>query len=221
MFTEFFVAFGIGNQLHALYKQRLLSEKNYKLCFVLCVLIGVFNLSVVWQVEILRYMEYPDDYIETAENTNEIGFCEWLPSEADRGQTVFSDNSGTIWLYGENEKMETGEYHSDGSCSFDVKGTYDSCVVPKYYYKGYEATVIDSKGDWELLPVSKDPDTGLVRLELNGKTGTVHVWYGKTVMQMISKWISLISLLFIVAFGVIQFITKHKSGRENTDTQYI
>lgn len=221
MFTEFFVAFGIGNQLHALYKQRLLSEKNYKLCFVLCVLIGVFNLSVVWQVEILRYMEYPDDYIETAENTNEIGFCEWLPSEADREQTVFSDNSGTIWLYGENEKMETGEYHSDGSYSFDVKGTYDSCVVPKYYYKGYEAIVIDSKGDRELLPVSKDLDTGLVRLELNGKTGTVHVWYGKTVMQMISKWISLISLLFIVAFGVIRFITKHKSERENTDTQYI
>ena len=221
MFTEFFVAFGIGNQLHALYKQRLLSEKNYKLCFVLCVLIGVFNLSIVWQVEILRYKDYPDDYIETAENTNEIGFCEWLPSEADRGQTVFSDNSGTIWLYGENEKLETGEYHSDGSYSFDVKGTYDSCVVPKYYYKGYEATVIDSEGGRELLPVSKDPDTGLVRLELNGKTGTVRVWYGKTVMQMISKWISLISLLFIVAFGVIRFITKHKSERENTDTQYI
>ena len=221
MFTEFLVAFGIGNQLHALYKQRLLSEKNYKLCFILCVLIGVFNLSIVWQVEILRYKDYPDDYIETAENTNEIGFCEWLPSEADRGQTVFSDNSGTIWLYGENEKMETGEYHSAGSYSFDVKGTYDSCVVPKYYYKGYKATVIDSKGDRELLPISKDPDTGLVRLELNGKTGMVHVWYGKTVMQMISKWISLISLLFIVAFGVIQFLTKHKSGRENTDTQYI
>lgn len=221
MFTEFFVAFGIGNQLHALYKQRLLSEKNYKLCFVLCVLIGVFNLSVVWQVEILRYMEYPDDYIETAENTNEIGFCEWLPSEADREQTVFSDNSGTIWLYGENEKMETGEYHSDGSYSFDVKGTYDSCVVPKYYYKGYEATVIDSEGDRKLLPVSKDPDTGLVRLELNGKTGTVRVWYGKTVMQMISKWISLISLLLIVALSVIRFITKHKSECENTDTQYI
>ena len=117
--------------------------------------------------------------------------------------------------------METGEYHSAGSYSFDVKGTYDSCVVPKYYYKGYKATVIDSKGDRELLPISKDPDTGLVRLELNGKTGMVHVWYGKTVMQMISKWISLISLLFIVAFGVIQFLTKHKSGRENTDTQYI
>ena len=221
MFTEFLVAFGIGNQLHALYKQRLLSEKNYKLCFVLCVLIGVFNLSVVWQVEILKYKDYPDDYIETAENTHEIGFCEWLPSEADRGQTVFSDNSGTIWLYGENEKLETGEYHSDGSYSFDVKGTYDSCVVPKYYYKGYEATVIDSEGGRKLLPVSKDPDTGLVRLELNGKTGTIRVWYGKTVMQMISKWISLISLLFIVAFGVIRFITKHKSERENTDTQYI
>ena len=84
MFTEFLVAFGIGNQLHALYKQRILSEKNYKLCFILCVLIGVFNLSVVWQVEILRYKDYPDDYIETAENTNEIGFCEWLPSEAYR-----------------------------------------------------------------------------------------------------------------------------------------
>lgn len=210
MFTEFFVAFGIGNQLHALYKQRLLSEKNYKLCFVLCVLIGVFNLSVVWQVEILRYMDYPDDYIEMAENTNEIGFCEWLPSEADRGQTVFSDNSGTIWLYGENEKTETGEYHSDGSYSFDVNGTYDSCVVPKYYYKGYEAFIIDPGDSQKMLPVSKDPDTGLVRLELNGKTGMVHVWYGKTAMQMVSKWISLLSLLLIVAFGVIQFIRKSK-----------
>ena len=82
---------------------------------------------------------------------------------------MFSDNSGMIWLYGENEKTETGEYHSDGSYSFDVNGTYDSCVVPKYYYKGYEATVADPAGSQELLSVSKDPDTGLVRLELNGK----------------------------------------------------
>ena len=73
----------------------------------------------------------------------------------------------------------------------------------------------------ELLPVSKDPDTGLVRLELNGKSGTICVWYGKTTMQTVSKWISLLSLLLIVAFGVIQFLTKYKSGRENTDTQYI
>ena len=166
-------------------------------------------------------MDYSYDFIETPANTNEIGFCEWLPSEADRGQTVFSDNSGTIWLYGENEKTETGEYHSDGSYSFDVNGTYDSCVVPKYYYKGYEATVADPAGSQELLPVSKDPDTGLVRLELNGKSGTICVWYGKTIMQTVSKWISLLSLLLIVAFGVIQFLTKHKSGRENTDTQYI
>ena len=40
-------------------------------------------------------------------------------------------------------------------------------------------------------------------------------------MQTVSKWISLLSLLLIVAFGVIQFLTKYKSGRENTDTQYI
>ena len=166
-------------------------------------------------------MDYPDGYMETAKNTDEIGFCEWLPSEADRGQTVFSDNSGTIWLYGENERTETGEYHPDGGYSFDVNGIYDSCVVPKYYYKGYEAAVSNLGGSQELLPVSKDPDTGLVKLELNGKTGTVHVWYEKTVMQMVSKWISLLSLLLIVAFGVIQFLTKHKSGRENTDTQYI
>lgn len=221
MFTEFFVAFGIGNQLLALYKQNILSEKNYKLCFVLCVLIGIFNLSVVWQVEILWHTNYPDNYIETIANTGEMGFCEWLPAEADTRQTVFSDNNRKIWLDGDTERNMTGEYHSDGSYSFDVKDTYDSCVVPKYYYKGYEATVIDPDGSRELLPVSKDPDTGLVRLELNGKTGTVHVWYGKTVMQMISKWISLISLLLIVALSVIRFITKHKSERENTDTQYI
>lgn len=221
MFTEFFVAFGIGNQLYVLYRHRLLSEKNCKLCFVLCVLIGVFNLSVVWQVEILRHMDYSYDYIETPANTNEIGFCEWLPSEADRGQTVFSDNSGTIWLYGENEKTETGEYHPDGSYSFDINSTYDSCIVPKYYYKGYEATVADPTGSQELLPISKDSDTGLIRLELNGKTGTVHVWYEKTAMQMVSKWISMIGLLLFIAFGVIQFLTKHKSGRENTGTQYI
>ena len=107
------------------------------------------------------------------------------------------------------------------SYSFDINSTYDSCIVPKYYYKGYEATVADPTGSQELLPVSKDPDTGLIRLELNGKTGTVHVWYEKTAMQMVSKWISMIGLLLFIAFGVIQFLTKHKSGRENTDTQYI
>lgn len=221
MFTEFFVAFGIGNQLYALYKHKLLSDKNYRLCFILCVLIGIFNLSIVWQVEILRHMDYPDDYIETTTNTDEIGFCEWLPSEADRGQTIFSENKGAIWFCGKEEQISYGMYQSDGSYSFDVGKEYDSCVIPKYYYKGYKASVMDIEGSQMFLPVSKDPDTGLVRLELNGRTGMICVWYGKTTMQTVSKWISLFGLLLMTVLGLMRSITKHKNEHGNIHPQCI
>lgn len=221
MFTEFFVALGIGLQLQELYRYLDSIRRVYILGLIMCVVIGCYNLYIVWPVGFIQSKKYTKNYMETVSNTNDVGCYEWLPSEVNKNENYSREGKGIISLYGLSDNKTYGEYNSNGSYIFEVEQIYDSCVIPKYYYKGYKASVMDIEGSQMFLPVSKDPDTGLVRLELNGKTGTVRVWYGKTVMQMISKWISLISLLFIVAFGVIRFITKHKSERENTDTQYI
>lgn len=198
IFTEFFVAFGIGMQIKELYNHHLITEKLHRWSVVFSILIGIFNLCIVWQVEILLYADYLDSYLENPANTNEIGFCEWLPSEADRRNTIYSEEKGLVRF--ETETF-AGAYDSDGSFSFESKaaGTY---IVPKYYYKGYAAVAFDANGKTKELDVEKDTETALVRVTTD-EAETVRVFYRATDLQNVSKWISVLTLILLFGIWIV------------------
>lgn len=206
MFTEFLVAFGIGIQIKELFNNCLIEKKRLLQSVILCILIGVFNLSIVWQAEILWYTDYPNDYMEIPLNTDEIEFGEWLPAEADLNQTVRSDEKHVVYN-GTNTFI--GKCKNDGSFEFDSTGIMGKCTIPKYYYKGYAATFKSEDGSESILPVYKNQDNGLVMTVLSGKEGTVRVYYKGTFIQKVSRWISMISLLAVV---ILFFMYRRKRG---------
>lgn len=201
MYTEFFVAFGIAVQAKVFYENKLLINKRLILSMAFCILVGFFNLSIVWQVEILRNSNYPDGYIDEPSNTNELGFDEWLPSEGDLGQTVYSNNKHMV-INGSNEY--SGTYNENGSFEFVADGITGECIVPKYYYKGYEAVLIKDDGTEEQLLISKNKDNALINILISDKKGTVLVNYKGTRIQKISLFISIVSfiLCFISILGL-------------------
>lgn len=205
MFTEFFAAFGIGVQVKEFFDKRLIQKKRLVQSIVLCMLLGIFHLNIVWQVEILRYEDYPENYIEILSNTNEVGFCEWLPSEANLNQTVRSDNKHVVYS---GDNTFEGIYHDDGSFEFEAMGIRGRCTIPKYYYLGYAATYKNEDGSVSSLPVWKNEDNGLVMTELSGNEGTVRVYYKGTLLQRVSRWTSLISVIgVIILFYIYRRIT--------------
>jgi len=86
----------------------------------------------------------------------------------------------------------------DGSYQFDAGKTAGECIVPKYYYKGYEAIMADGRK----LTVSKCLNDGLVEISVSPEAGKVVVKYKGTKIQHWSWRISIsycfISLIIIL-----------------------
>ncbi|MGN0394281.1 MAG: DUF6541 family protein [Coprococcus sp.] len=196
MFTEFFVAFGIGVQTKEFFNKQLTEKKRLIQSALLCIFIGLFNLSIVWQVEILFYKDYQEHYIEIQSNTDNIGFGEWLPAEADLSQTIYSDVKRVVYNDNGNDTLMC-TYNDDGSLEFDASGISGEYTIPKYYYIGYAVTYKNKDGIEEDLPVYKNKNNGLVSTVLSGNEGMVRVYYKGTFIQKISRYISLIFFMIV------------------------
>jgi hypothetical protein len=223
MFTEFFLALGIGIQIKDFNYNKVIDNRRLKQSIFICLIIGLFNLSIVWMREITGYVNYPDGYIENPENTNSIMFQEWLPVEGDISETVKSDEAGKVVLKasyetGNNQEQTVdlleGQYTRNGKYEFDASGITGTCIIPKYYYKGYTATYISSSGTTEELQLKKDGDTGLISIDLFGCEGMVSIYYEGTFIQKITRWVSLLSMIIVVILiGISERIENH--GRNN------
>ncbi|MBR2991008.1 MAG: hypothetical protein IKF51_06055 [Solobacterium sp.] len=74
-------------------------------------------------------------------------------------------------------------------------------VVPKTFYTGYRAVVLDENGKKTgNLPVSMDPETGLVRIEVTGAPAQIRVYYGITVIQVLSDLLTLGGIVLSILF---------------------
>ncbi len=207
MFTEFFVALGIALQSADIIARLASYRRNVCVCAAGSILIGIFSLNMVWNVELGGYVNYPDGYADSAENTDSIGFWEWLPAEGDLADTVRSGDKYMVSVCGDTL---AGVYNRDGSYEFDAGGNPGIYVIPKYYYKGYVAEVRYESGSWCDIQVSKDKENGLVMLACDQGTENVKVEYRGTSIQKISKWVSMISLLVFCLLFIVKKFTDRK-----------
>lgn len=197
MFTEFFAALGIALQSYELMTLISVRKRYMYACVAGSVLIGLFNMNMVWNIELGGYVNYPEGYADNAGSTDSIGFWEWLPAEGDLATSVGSENSGMVKC---EDTYIQGHYGSDGSYEFDAGEAAGECVVPKYYYKGYEAIMADGRK----LTVSKCLNNGLAEISVPPEAGKVIVKYKGTKIQYWSWIISISAVMLMLLILVMQ-----------------
>ncbi len=197
MFTEFFAALGIALQSYELMTLISVRKRYMYACVAGSVLIGLFNMNMVWNIELGGYVNYPEGYADNAGSTDSIGFWEWLPAEGDLATSVGSENSGMVKC---EDTYIQGRYGSDGSYEFDAGEAAGECVVPKYYYKGYEAIMADGRK----LTVSKCLNNGLAEISVPPEAGKVIVKYKGTKIQYWSWIISISAVMLMLLILVMQ-----------------
>ena len=85
-----------------------------------------------------------------------------------------------------------------GPFALDVVDPRSSVVVPRFYYKGYAATL-------DGAPILiRESGEGFVEAETAGRMGQLRVWYAGTALQRASVWLSVaasiaVALLFLLA----------------------
>lgn len=128
------------------------------------------------------------------------GGLEYLPARVpgygfmkERGDLILAENSDVEISNLKREK---------GMISFDVKAnTSDKLELPLIYYKGYRAE-LNSKD----IPIEQS-DNGLVQLAVK-EYGSVKVYYAGTMIQKISWYITLVSIL---VFCVVIYRIKQRN----------
>ena len=197
MLAEFFVALGLALQSVDIIKLLPSYRRNACLCAAGSILIGIFSLNMVWNIELGGYVNYPEGYADNAGSTDSIGFWEWLPAEGDLATSVGAESSGMVKC---EDTYIRGRYGSDGSYEFDAGKTAGECIVPKYYYKGYEAIMADGRK----LTVSKCLNDGLVEISVSPEAGKVVVKYKGTKIQHWSWRISISAVLLMLLILIMQ-----------------
>lgn len=134
-----------------------------------------------------------EEFIE--KNSNCVGQGEWLPVSV-QGKVTDMRAAGTVLL--DEERIET--IRKQGNVLFtasdDRMAEYE---VPLIYYKGYKAILTDEDGQVQNLTV-QESEHGLVKvMNKTGCAGEVSVFYQETVIQKSSKWLSILTILGVLA----------------------
>lgn len=127
---------------------------------------------------------------------------EYLPEQTNYDELRKYKNRPLV--YSEKKIKISNQSQTFATYSFDykVKGTDEVTVtVPFVYYYGYQATVEATK---EKLPLTINPETGLVSVVLKGQ-GRVKIDYQLTLIQNIATTISLVSVV-----GCLWYLVKQR-----------
>lgn len=152
-------------------QRRLLCLAFLTMFFVICVypLQGRSCVLMGWSPQVSEV-----DY--------DIGRGEYLPARfvLDTNETSRAIKDKNLpWGWHDIAPWGAGPY------SLDVETSRASVTVPRFYYKGYAATL-----DGASVPLRKSSE-GLVEVETAGKMGELRVWYAGTPLQRVSGWISI------------------------------
>ena len=200
MLTEFMVAVGLSMQLCAVLKLYMNGRRCMVVSIAAGILIGLFNLNMVGNIELGGYVNYPEGYADAVGNTNSIGFWEWLPAEGDFVDTVDSDYKGMVRC---GDWYIQGSYNADGSYEFSTDGVQGTYVIPKYYYKGYKAECVDADGEAHEEPVYKSTEDGLVKVDVDSHVERIRVVYRVTWIQLASKILTFFGIVIVPIYMYI------------------
>ena len=200
MLTEFMVAVGLSMQLCAVLKLYMNGRRCMVASIAAGILIGLFNLNMVGNIELGGYVNYPEGYADAVGNTNSIGFWEWLPAEGDLVDTLDSDYKGMVRC---GDRYIQGSYNADGSYEFSTDGVHGAYVIPKYYYKGYKAECVDVDGEVHEETVYKSTEDGLVKVDVDSHVELIRVVYKASWIQLASKILTLFGIVIVPIYMYI------------------
>ena len=133
--------------------------------------------------------------------SNRISGAEWLPINAD-GE--FIDKNGNTVLASVSDFITKSFRRKGLSFSVDFEISSESAApilveIPLLYYTGYRARLEQDGSDSLDLQVFQGPH-GLTSTKIDPgiKSGTLFVWYAKTLVQRFSEGVSLITLILII-----------------------
>lgn len=165
-----------------------------------------------WQNVSILEKDYSVNLTEAdlEENDDRVGKGEWLPGEIDVDielDEVKLETDGTVRVPGGQEEITFERGYLEGT--FDSRSGQPSYEVPFIFYKGYRAEFIGEDGTEVSLPVSKS-EHGLVQVDQVPGEGVVRVHYTETLIQNVSKWISAVTVIGTVLYGLFRW----KRGRK-------
>lgn len=175
-----------------------LQEKDSRRVITVIFVLGI-SFGIWQNITMLRH-EYRDNYTESyiekhSENVGEGQ--EWLPVGITK--TIFEDNRQMGVICGSEEIPVYNQFYNGGY--FDIKEQSSlEYILPKVYYKGYEAVLTTSAGKTYILETEMS-DMGLVKItNYTGETGKVKFYYQKTTVQKVSMIISVITWIVLIVY---------------------
>lgn len=180
--------------------------KNHSVTMVIIILSVLFSVSYTIN---LRY-QIDQNKMVTYEEFNIIDSTiigtglEYLPENSNYDNLVnhdleltYNSNNVTIEDYEKNRDSITFEFDSTNK---------ETITMPLIYYKGYSTEFVGNGIVSE--PFSNEEEEGLTAIEVEG-TGSVTVYYKKTLIQNISLLISIVSWFSLIVYLVFKNKTKN------------
>lgn len=218
-----FLALGAGYTIAYLPLNKQYKPFFNKVMLILVVIVGVLQLfgytrtpGIITRLTQGNELANDEQFLGSVAwyNLLEVSSPDYLPIKTNVDHRMH----GTVVLTNsENLITVNSPYVGYNNFTFSIpvvrEGTY--YVAPLTYYKGYYAEIYKNEQLIEKVKASADPETGLVRLEPSPTQEddahvTIHVLYQGTLIQVISGWISGISVILYLIFTSIQQLKKTK-----------
>ncbi|MCR5734143.1 MAG: YfhO family protein [Lachnospiraceae bacterium] len=144
------------------------------------------------------YYDYSDDYYDYKPYTAHVIGGEWLPEAVMDPETLVLESERMI----ADDEVTVDFVREKNTIKADITAAYDHIDVPFIYYKGYEAYIENGTGKKELR-VTGEGNNGFVRVYLTPQTtGKMTVLYAGTLAQIISKVITLLSVITLIVISI-------------------
>jgi len=191
-YTTFFFSLAGGFYLCSMLKSD--NRKAVVLLFLTVLLVVTFRFdSNDYRDMICTNDEVIDE--QTIAANAYIGGGEYLPSVMPSKDYPFE--RGNVIVNEDNASLITGYIKDKGHLTFVSDSAYlGRLELPLTYYKGYKATIDDRDIEVE------QSKNGLIQLDINGR-GDVKVWYGGTIIQKMSPYITLLAFILICVYIIV------------------
>jgi len=164
---------------------------KFSLVLIACLLFLIKTDGWIFQG---KYHDYVVTYRGASPDmqTYEIIGAEYIPAQVPSIDHIIKRGNTTIELDKDAEINDFGR--EKGIMKFNINTDIENkAILPLLYYKGYKATL-----NGEEIPLQQS-DKGLVEITVP-RSGNIRVWYEGTILQRISLFISLSSLLVFIVY---------------------
>jgi len=204
LFTYISLFFALGGS----YYLYILAKSNCrKYIYFSVIIVGIFFMLIingrVFQEG--KYFEETGVYTLNPEEKNyyHLGSMEYIPSKFPSLEYI-KDRAGIIVTNHTDTKIsDFGREYGTTKFNINIAGNEETAEIPRFYYKGYTATL-----NGENIPIEQS-DKGLIKLTIK-ESGKVIITYSGTILQKISIYISIISFIILCIF-IVRFKKKENA----------